>query len=72
MSEGLERGLVIIDELGTRGELDSYYLFHAARADVLRRLGRPQEASTAYKRALGLATNPVERRYLTRRLREVS
>lgn len=72
MSEGLERGLVIIDELGSCGELNSYYLFHAARADVLRRLGRPKEASAAYKRAFALATNPVERGYLTRRLREVS
>lgn len=72
MGEGLEHGLAIIDDLGAFGELDGYYLFHAARADILRRLRRPNEASTAYNRALALATNPVEQRYLARRLREVN
>jgi RNA polymerase sigma-70 factor (ECF subfamily) len=49
-------------------ELDRYHLFHAARADLLRRSGRMGEAQLAYRRALDLVTNPVERRYLTRRV----
>lgn len=72
LSEGLETGLGMIDELGSSGELDSYYLFHAARADILRRLGRSTEAAQAYRRALGLTANAVERRYLRRRLNEVT
>jgi RNA polymerase sigma-70 factor (ECF subfamily) len=72
MSEGLERGLSLIDALGPSGELDGYYLFHAARADILRRLGRRSEAADAYRRALALATNQVERSYLTRRLGDVN
>jgi RNA polymerase sigma-70 factor (ECF subfamily) len=72
MSEGLSLGLAMIDALGASGELDSYYLFHAARADIVRRLGHRDQASDAYQRALALATNQVERSYLTRRLREVT
>jgi RNA polymerase sigma-70 factor, ECF subfamily len=72
LGEGLETGLGMIDELGSSGELDSYYLFHAARADILRRLGRSAEAAEAYRRALGLTANAVERRYLRRRLQEVA
>jgi RNA polymerase sigma-70 factor (ECF subfamily) len=68
LSEGLEIGLGMIDELGSSGELDSYHLYHAARADILRRLGRSREAAEAYGRALGLTTNAVERGYLRRRL----
>ncbi len=71
MSEGIELGLSLIDDLGRSGHLNSYYLFHAARADLLRRLRRNTEATDAYGRALALATNDVERRYLTRRLGEV-
>ncbi len=52
--------------------LDDYYLLHAARADLLRRLDRRDEAATAYERALALATNPVERAFLERRLSEVA
>ena len=70
MSEGLETGLRLIDELGAGGELKDYYLFHAARADLLRRMGRLQEAAEAYQRTLALTANAVERRYLRRRLRE--
>src|SRR5690242_10676537 len=70
MSEGLETGLRQIDELGARGELKDYYLFHAARADLLRRMGRRQDAAEAYQRTLALTANAVERRYLRRRLRE--
>jgi RNA polymerase sigma-70 factor (ECF subfamily) len=72
MSEGLDRGLSLIENLGRSGELDGYYLFHAARGDILRRLGRRNEAGNAYREALALATNQVERTYLARRLREVS
>lgn len=72
MSEGLEKGLALIDELGSSGELDGYYLFHAARADILRRLDRRDGAASAYRRALELATNQVERQYLERRLRELA
>jgi RNA polymerase sigma-70 factor (ECF subfamily) len=53
------------------GELDEYYLFHAARADLLRRLQRWDEAGAAYRRAAALATNPIEVDFLERRLREV-
>lgn len=71
LSEGLENGLQRIDELGSSGELATYHLYHAARADILRRLGRSQEAATAYQSALGLTGNAVERRYLRRRLAEL-
>jgi len=71
LSEGLEVGLSMIDSLGRSGELESYYLYHAARADLLRRLGRSEEAADAYRKALGLTANAVERRYLRRRLAEL-
>jgi len=72
LSDGLEVGLEQIRELGASGELDSYYLYHAARADLLRRLGRREDALDAYERALSLTTNAVERRYLRRRVAELS
>jgi RNA polymerase sigma-70 factor (ECF subfamily) len=68
MAEGPRRGLEILDELAERGELEDYHLLHSARADLLRRLGRGDDAAHAYARALRLATNPVERRFLERRL----
>jgi RNA polymerase sigma-70 factor (ECF subfamily) len=68
MAEGFERGLDLMDSLAG---LDGYYLLHAARADLLRRLGRNGEAAAAYARALELATNPVERDYLARRLKSL-
>jgi RNA polymerase sigma-70 factor (ECF subfamily) len=68
MSESLERGLAMIDELGSCGELESYRLYHAARADLLRRMGRNLEAIGSYRRALALTSNAVELRYLGRRL----
>jgi RNA polymerase sigma-70 factor (ECF subfamily) len=68
MSESLERGLAMIDELGACGELNSYHLYHAARADLLRRMGRNPEAIESYRRALALTSNAVELRYLGRRL----
>ena len=69
LAEGPERGLELVD--GIDG-LERYHLFHSARADLLRRSGRLGEAAAAYGRALELATNPVERRFLERRLRELS
>jgi RNA polymerase sigma-70 factor (ECF subfamily) len=69
MASGPEAGLALMDELA--GELDGYHLFHSARADMLRRLGRRDEASAAYGRALAVAANPVERAFLARRLDEV-
>jgi RNA polymerase sigma-70 factor (ECF subfamily) len=71
MVEGPARGLALLDQLDMRGLLDGYYLFHAARADLLRRADRLAEARGAYARALDLCQNDVERQYLLRRLREV-
>jgi RNA polymerase sigma-70 factor, ECF subfamily len=70
MSEGEERGLELMAALGD--ELEDYYLLYAARADLLRRLGRDEEAADAYARALGLARQPTERAFLERRLAEVT
>ena len=70
MAEGPERGLELTEPLA--GELGSYHLFHSARADLLRRLGRHDEAATSYRRALDLAGEPVERSFLERRLAETS
>jgi RNA polymerase sigma-70 factor, ECF subfamily len=64
MADGLERGLSLIDGLERRGELAGYHLIDAARADLLRRLGRRAEANEAYARAVALATNDAERRFL--------
>ena len=72
MGESLERGLAMIDDLGAGGELDSYHLYHAARADLLRRMGRNQQALESYHRALALTTNAVELRYLRRRISELN
>ena len=66
MSCGFERGLALMDELTS---LDSYYLLHASRADLLRRLNRHEEARMAYERALSLAANSVDQEYLRERLR---
>jgi RNA polymerase sigma-70 factor, ECF subfamily len=71
MSEGIDRGLALIEKLGSSGELDSYHLYHAARADLLRRAGRRDPALEAYERALSLTSNAVERRYLRRRIVEL-
>jgi RNA polymerase sigma-70 factor (ECF subfamily) len=69
MSEGLDEGLKRIEALGSTGQLEGYYLFHAARAEVLNRMRNRQPALEAYRRALELATNPVERRFLERKIR---
>jgi RNA polymerase sigma-70 factor (ECF subfamily) len=71
MSEGAARGLELIDELDSSGELERYHLLHAARADLLRRLGSFEAAADAYRRALALMANGVERAYLERRLAEL-
>ncbi len=71
MVEGPAAGLDLMDTLAASGTLDSYHLLHAARGDLLRRLGRAPEAAAAYRRALELATNPVEQTFLTQRLSEV-
>jgi RNA polymerase sigma-70 factor (ECF subfamily) len=69
MAHGPERGLEIVD--GIEGLAD-YRLFHATRADLLRRAGRGADAEPAYRRALELTPNPVERRFLEERLAEVA
>ncbi len=70
--EGPQAGLDRIDGLGSAGLLADYPYLHAARADLLRRLDRRPEAAAAYRRAADLVGNTVERRFLERRLREVS
>ena len=72
MAEGLRPGLDLIDEIAGSNDLQNYHLLHAARADLLRRLGSSAEAAESYKLALALVTNDSERRYLQRRLREVN
>ena len=71
MVNGPEQGLALIDELIAKGNLDDYHLLHAARADLLRRLGSTAEAAKSYELALTLVTNESEKRFLERRLREV-
>jgi RNA polymerase sigma-70 factor, ECF subfamily len=70
MGGDLARGLAMVDQLRTTGKLDGYHLYHATRADLLRRMGRYDEAAAAYRHALDLAANAAERGYLQRRLRE--
>ena len=72
MTEGPKPALEIIEQLAAAGDLENYHLLHAARADLLRRAGLRTEAAKSYSRALALVTNDSERRYLERRLREVS
>jgi RNA polymerase sigma-70 factor (ECF subfamily) len=71
MVDGPQAGVHLIDALAATGELDGYHLLHAARADLLRRIGSSGEAAEGYARALALVTNDSERRFLERRLREV-
>src|SRR3989454_3366158 len=66
MSEGPDAGLRLLDSLSARGELSTYHLLPAARADLLRRLRRNGEAAAAYREALSVATNTAERRFLER------
>lgn len=71
MAEGYERGLALIDELRDRGVLRGYYLLHSARGDLLRRLGKREEAADAFETAMRLVGTEPERRFLSRRLAEV-
>jgi RNA polymerase sigma-70 factor (ECF subfamily) len=72
MAEGPQAGLAIVEGIKARGDLRDYYLLWSAEADLLRRLGRRKEAANAYRRALELVTSAPERRFLSRRLDEVS
>ncbi len=72
MAEGPEAGLAAIGDLERDGRLAGYQYLPAAKADLLRRLGRADEAAQAYRRALGLTANQPERDFLTRRLAEVT
>ncbi len=72
MADGPAIGLAMMDGLAATGALEAYPYLHAARADLLRRLGRWSEAAIAYRRALGLTTNAPERTFLEGRLREVA
>jgi RNA polymerase sigma-70 factor (ECF subfamily) len=71
MRDGSERGLQLIDDILSRGELTGYHLAHAARADLCRRLGRLAAARAAYERALALCRQEPEQRFLERRLAEL-
>jgi RNA polymerase sigma-70 factor (ECF subfamily) len=71
MRDGPEVGVEAIDRILARGDLAEYHLAHAARADLLRRLGNTLEARSAYERALALARQEPERRFLARRLQTV-
>ena len=68
MAGNLDEALKWIDRIAARGDLSDYHLLHAARADLLRRLGRPDEAIAAYKAALALASNTGERQFLRGRI----
>lgn len=72
MHEGPERGLALLGEIADEPDLASHHLFYAARADLARRLARPSDARRDYTRALDLCRSEPERRYLERRLREVT
>jgi RNA polymerase sigma-70 factor (ECF subfamily) len=71
MADSPAPALALIDQLAASEDLANYHLLHAARADLLRRLGSPVEAAKSYQRALALVTNDSERRFLERRLREM-
>jgi len=71
MRDGPAAGLALIDAILARGDLEDYHLAHSARADLCRRLGKTAEARASYQRALGLARQEPERRFLERRLGEL-
>jgi RNA polymerase sigma-70 factor (ECF subfamily) len=72
MAEGPAAGLELVETIEESGELAGYHLLAATRADLLRRLRRPEEAAAAYREALDLVATDAERRYLARRLAEVT
>lgn len=71
MRDGPAAGLALVDSLLARGELADYHLAHSARAELCRRLGRTAEAANSYARALTLAKQQPERRFIERRLEEL-
>jgi RNA polymerase sigma-70 factor (ECF subfamily) len=71
MRDGPAAGLVLVDELLARGDLEEYRLAHATRADLCRRIGRVAEARASYGRALELTRQAAERRFIERRLAEL-
>lgn len=72
MRDGPLAGLILIENILTRGDLDNYHLAHSARAELCRRVGKVEDARVSYKRALTLAQQEPERRFLERRLAELS
>jgi RNA polymerase sigma-70 factor (ECF subfamily) len=72
MRDGPQAGLALIDAILTRGELTDYHLAHSARADLYRRLGKKEEARASYQQALSLTRQEPERRFIERRLKELS
>jgi RNA polymerase sigma-70 factor, ECF subfamily len=72
MAQGPQRGLELIDALAAGNDLENYHLLHAARADMHRRLGMRREAAEDYEKALERATNESEKRFLKRRVSEMS
>ena len=72
MRDGPSAGLDLVDAILERGDLETYHLAHAARADLCRRVGRMAEARASYERALSLTQQEPERRFLERRLNELS
>ncbi len=72
MAEGPQAGLDLVDALASSGALRGYHLLPATRADLLRRLGQMDDAAGAYREALRIASTRAERRYLERRLAEVT
>jgi RNA polymerase sigma-70 factor (ECF subfamily) len=72
MGFSLDRGLTLLDEAGACDELQEHYLYHAARADLLRRMQRSDAALASYQKALAMTSNEVERRFLRRRISELT
>jgi RNA polymerase sigma-70 factor (ECF subfamily) len=72
MRDGPQIGLALIDAVLAHGELANYYLAHAARADMCRRLGRTAEARSSYEKALSLTQQEPERKFLQERLRQLN
>jgi RNA polymerase sigma-70 factor (ECF subfamily) len=68
MRDGPAAGLALIDAILARGDLEDYHLAHAARAELLRRLGRTVEARSSYERAIALTQQGPERQFIERRL----
>jgi len=72
MRDGPAAGLALVDDLLARGELESYHLVHSVRADLCRRLGKVEDARSAYRQALAQTRLEPERRFLERRLDELA